>query len=129
MNEHEDGFVQSFVVKNKRDRTAMLLRSAKRRKDFLKSLAHYGDLDALYAKVILPKTAHTVEEWARLLRSKGAPANCRVISEDISRGGREYPLEDALREAIGSGMGNLLSCIPGKLCYFEDEEKQRLLER
>jgi hypothetical protein len=129
MNEHEEGFIRNFVKKDKRERTAMLWGSAKRRKDFLKSLSHYGDIDVAHANAILPETAHTAEEWLRLLRSKGAPTTCWIISEDASRDGRESVLKDALPETIGSGMGTILSCIPGKLAYFEDEEKQFLLQR
>jgi hypothetical protein len=64
-----------------------------------------------------------------LLKAKGAPAICWVISEDVSRDGLEYPLSEALQHAIGSGIGNVISCIPGQLCYFEDEDQQLLLER
>jgi hypothetical protein len=126
---HEEGFVQSFIVKNKRERVAMLLVSPKRREEFRKSLAHFRDLDPRYAHLVSSKTAHTVEEWLRLLRSKGAPERCWVISESHARDGREALLADALKEGWGAGMGTILSCIPGKLAYFEDEDGQRLLER
>jgi len=129
MNEHEEGFVRSFIEKSKQERTAMLLSTPKRRIKFLKSLAHFRDLDVRHAKVVPPTVAHTVDEWLRLLRSKGAPERCWVISEDLSRDGKEDDLEHALKETIGGGMGTALSCIPGRLGYFEDEEEQRLLER
>lgn len=129
MNEHEEGFVRSFIEKNKQERTAMLLASSKRRKDFLKSLAHFRGLDMRYAKSVSPKVAHTVDEWLRLLRSKGAPERCWVISEELSRDAKEDDLEHALKETIGGAMGTVLSCIPGRLGFFEDEEERRLLER
>jgi hypothetical protein len=31
-------------------------------------------------------------------------------------------LHQALQETIGQGYGTLISCIPGKLAYFEGEE-------
>lgn len=128
MNEHEAGFVRCFVIAKKRDRVAMLLSSPKRRKEFLKTLAHYGDLDVRHAMAVSPKVAHTPEEWLKFLTSKGAPDKCWVISEDVLRDGKECGLLEALRETIGAGMGTVLSCIPGKLGYFEDEDQQRLLE-
>jgi len=129
MNAHEDEFVRSFVAKNKRERVAMLLANPKRRKEYLKTLAHYGDLDVQHAKAISPKVAHTPDEWLKLLRSKGAPERCWVISEDGSKDAKEVELSEALRETIGAGMGTVLSCVPGKLGYFEDEDQRRLLER
>jgi hypothetical protein len=129
MNEHEEGFVRSFIEKNKQERTAMFLLQPKRRKEFLRSLAHFRGLDMRYAKVIPPHVAHTAEEWSRLLRSKGAPERCWVISEDLSRDGREVLLEEAFKETLGYGMGTVISCIPGRLGYFEDEDERRLLER
>ena len=129
MNAHEEGFVRSFVVANKRDRVAMMLANPKRRKEYLKTLAHYRDLDIQTTKAVSPKDAHTPGEWLKLLRSKGASDTCWVISEDASRDGKEVELSEALHETIGAGMGTVLSCIPGKLGYFEDEDQRRLLER
>jgi hypothetical protein len=38
-------------------------------------------------------------------------------------------LKTALRETIGSQMGTFLSCVPGRLAYFEDEEERCILQR
>jgi len=35
----------------------------------------------------------------------------------------------ALKEVVGRQMGTFLSCIPGKLAYFEDEDVRYILER
>jgi len=129
MNEHEEGFVRSFIEKNKQERIALMLSSVKRRKEFRPSLAHFNGLDSRYAKVIGPKVAHSADEWVRLLQAKGAPATCWVISEDVDRDGKEEMLSDALKQTSGGGMGVLLSCIPGKLAYFENEDGRWLLER
>jgi len=66
-----------------------------------------------------------------LLRSKGAGATVHVISEDSTIDGKQLDLEEAISRVTGGGMGTILSCIPGKLGYFEDEEvkSSRLLER
>ena len=32
-------------------------------------------------------------------------------------------LSEALAEVIGRGMGTFISCLPGKLAYFEGEER------
>jgi hypothetical protein len=38
-------------------------------------------------------------------------------------------LEIALKETVGRQMGTFISCIPGKLAYFEDEDGRYILER
>jgi hypothetical protein len=36
--------------------------------------------------------------------------------------GCEMDLETSLKETVGRQMGTFLSCVPGKLAYFEDED-------
>jgi hypothetical protein len=54
---------------------------------------------------------------------------CYVLSEDGALDGKELLLADALGQILGRGMGTFLSCIPGKLAYFEDEDGRWILER
>ena len=70
-----------------------------------------------------------MKEICQLLRSKGAGQKVWIMSELASLDGQELGLEEALSQVWGREIGSVLSCIPGKLAYFEDEEKQRLLER
>jgi hypothetical protein len=71
--------------------------------------------------------------WSALFCShnvrKGAPDTCYVISEDDDLDGKEMPLAEALKTIIGRGIGTFLSCVPGRLAYFEDEECRWILER
>jgi hypothetical protein len=92
-------------------------------------LAHFKWLDDRYAKEIPSTVAPTVAEIARLLRQKGSGETIHAISEDKSIDGCALPLEVALQHIWGRGIGTIISCIPGKLGYFEDEEESRLLER
>jgi hypothetical protein len=129
---HEEAFVRSFIEKNKQDRCISFLASAQHRRKFTIELAHFKGLDERFSKPISPKTAHTVhtvQELCQLLRSKGAGQTVWIISELASLDGHELGLEEALTQVRGREIGCILSCIPGKLAYFEDEEKQRLLER
>jgi hypothetical protein len=126
---HEEGFVMAFIEKNKQDRCISFLASAKHRRKFTVELAHFKGLDERFSQPISPKIAHTVSEICQLLRSKGAGQTVWVISELASLDGHEMGLEEALSQVRGREIGTVLSCIPGKLAYFEDEEKQRLLER
>jgi hypothetical protein len=121
----EDATVRAFIVPAKRDRYATLLGNATRRATFLDGLNHCHDFDTRYATA-LPSTA----DIPALLRSHGAGATCRVISDYREIDGQVMPIEDAVREAEGSGMGSLLCCVPGKLAYYVGESgEQRLLLR
>jgi hypothetical protein len=67
-------------------------------------------------------------EISRLLHSKGAPQTCYALSDTAELDGREI-LSEGLAFIVGRGMGTLLSCIPGELAYFEDEDQPCILER
>jgi hypothetical protein len=43
--------------------------------------------------------------------------------------GRELDLKMIIEKLIGSGTGTLLSCLPGKLAYFDGEDERLLLAR
>ena len=126
---HEEGFVRAFIEKSKQDRCLSFLSTQKHRPKFTVELSHFKWLDERFARPIPAKTAHTVKEIAALLRSKGAGPTVWIISEQSNIDAQELGLEDALGEIWGRGIGSILSCIPGRLGYFEDEEEHRLLER
>jgi hypothetical protein len=84
-------------------------------------------LDPRYIVPIAPREQH-VPEILRLLKTKGAPEICYALSEDDDLDGKEFVLADALKEIVGRGIGTFLSCIPGKLAYFEDEDCRWILE-
>jgi hypothetical protein len=85
-------------------------------------LAHFADLDPRFARPIAA-AEQTPEAIARLLTHEGAPAVCYCLSEDRTLDERELPLRDALHRVVGAGMGTFLSCVPGRLAYFESEER------
>jgi hypothetical protein len=66
---------------------------------------------------------------AELLATKGAGSRCWVISEKSELDSQELDLRKALDETIGSGMGTIISCVAGKLGYFEDEDVRYILQR
>jgi hypothetical protein len=127
---HEQEVVQAFILKNRRERCAFLLADPAGRQKFRDALAHFKWLDERFAHPIPPKTAHTAAELVALLRKKGAGRTVWVISEYKAIDGREMDLEAAMDEVWGRQCGTILSCIPGKLAYFKDEEmhSERILE-
>lgn len=127
---HEEEFVSRFVVPEKRRRYLSLLESPKGRKKLLDSLDHFSDLDSRYAHP-LPTNAQTVKAVEAILKQKGAPDKCHVLSSDPDLDNQEMGLSDAIVRTLGHGAGTVISCIPGKLGYFEGEEPNTryILER
>jgi hypothetical protein len=126
--EHERGIILSFIAPERQNRYLEILAKPKRRNDITASLAHFKHLDMRYAVQIRPPQRRA-SEILKLLKLKGAPETCYALSEDSELDGKEIQLADALTSIVGRGMGTFLSCIPGKLGYFEDEDQRWILER
>ena len=124
-SKHECELIRSFILPERQNRYLELLAKPKRRKDITETLAHFKHLDLRFAS----KPPHSITDILSTLKSKGAPGHCYVISEDDDLDAKEIALKDALAEVHGRGIGTFLSCIPGQLAYFEDEEERWILER
>jgi hypothetical protein len=124
----EIAFIDAFVTKNRRERLRCLVGSPRRRKQFLQELAHFKWLDQRNVRTLASR-AQKPEDIAKLLKQKGAPDVCFVVSEDSNLDRQQLPLLAALEQVVGYGMGTFISCIPGKLAYFEDEEQRCVLEK
>lgn len=128
----EEAFVRSFVLPGERRRLLSLLsHGTKRRREFLDRLNHWVSVDPRYAHLLKGKQslAPGVEQ---LLRTKGSPEEVYVVSDgDPEIDGQRMPLGEAIRRVIDTTFGGLISCIPGRLVYFQREagEKSYLLER
>ena len=121
---HEAEFIKRFVSPAKRGRYLSLIESPKGRKKFLNALDHFDDLDTRYARLI-PTSIQTIVHIEALLRQRGAPEHCHVISSNADIDDREMLLTEALNQIIGAGSGTVVSCVPGKLAYFEGEEQNQ----
>lgn len=119
-SEHEESLVKAFIVPRKRDRMLSLLANPKRRRTILDALYHFGDLDDRFV-VPVPPRHQTPGGIADALRRFGAPDSCWAISTDASLDAPEMLLDEALTAIVGNSEGNLISCVPGKLAFFEGE--------
>jgi hypothetical protein len=128
---HEASFVKAFILKDRQERAIFLLSHPHRRRDFTSELNHFKWLDPRFASPIPSTQAHTSVELVALLRKKGAESTVWVISSDKSIDGRELEIDEAMKGIWGGDCGTILSCIPGRLCFFRGEEmkSERLLER
>jgi hypothetical protein len=137
--DHAQGAIRAFVQRNKQERFLGFLANPKNRKKFTESLAHFHWFDPRFAPPIPWRRDPKLKLWEghvqgieniyRLLKSKGAGPSCWVISEDPEMDGRELDLRAALEHVNGRQIGTVLSCVPGKLAYFDGEDETLLLAR
>ena len=129
-SEHIPALVRAFITPERQDRYLGLLASPRGRAKLRARLAHLRDLDARFGRPI-PSADHTPAAISRLLRARGAPGMCVLLAEDAALDGRELPLDEALGAVVGRGMGTFISCLPGRLAYYEGEDPREryLLER
>ena len=125
---HEEALVRAFILPTRRERYSEFLKTPKNRKKFRAELAHFNALDPRYVVNILPRD-QTPASILKILAAKGAGSKCWVISDDSDLDWRELDLGETLEEIIGRSFGTFLSCVPGKLAYFENEDGRWILER
>lgn len=70
----------------------------------------------------IPTPNSDYQEMASLLKKQGATDECYVISWNEEIDGKKLPLNEALKKVVGYGMPSIVSCIEGKLAYFEAEQ-------
>jgi hypothetical protein len=129
MNEFESQLVSAFIAKNIRDRYRFLLCSSdpRKRSQCLDRLNHCDDFDPRFV-TWLPQDPRSVTrklKVADLLRQRGSPECVYVMTAGSAVDGTMISLSDALHEIELAGWGALISCIPGKLAYYYDEQGQR----
>ena len=121
MNEHERGFL-AFLAEPTRGRLETLLElGPKRRRDVRDLLHHSVRLDPRFAEHLAGADAFP-EPAEAMLRKRGAPYTCYVLAGNKDLDGREMPLGEALQAIIGMGDGAFVSCIPGRLGFYEYED-------
>src|ERR1017187_9362694 len=128
MNPHEQEFVESFVQRARRERVRLGLANPKKRRKFVEEFAHHGTyiLAPECLRSIKPSETNP-DSICAILRSLGAPDTCYLLSEDKKLDGAEMQLFTALKRVVGGGMGTVISCLPGRLGFFEGEVRERFI--
>ena len=109
----EAATIRAFIAANRRERWIAMLDSAKGRREQLDRLNHLRDLDERYVQW-LDSNADVVG----LLRAKGAPRECFVMSPVGEVDGRVMELEEAIEAIKNSMSGAIVSCVAGKLGLY-----------
>jgi hypothetical protein len=123
---HEEAFIRAFVLPDRQDRWTELLLNERRRSVFTHRLADPIDIDTRWA-VPIPPADQCSDRIFELLRSRGAPPQCHLISEYPSLDGTDSTLAAAVATIVGSGVGSVISCLPGTLAYYEGEFRTRFI--
>ena len=118
MNDHELGFLTFLAEPTKRRMETLLELGEKRRADVRDLLHHSVRLDTRFCQHLNGGEAFT--NWVEAaLQKRGAPSTCYVLAVDKGLDGREMPLRSALANVIGMGDAGFISCIPGRLGFYE----------
>jgi hypothetical protein len=115
----EIALVKAFVVPSKQARYAGFVGSPKRRRSFVRELYHFRDFDPAVV-VELPSAMQSgglLEE----LRRRGAGNTCYIMSAHAKVDGKTELLADAVSRVFAFLDGTIISCVPGRLAYFEGE--------
>jgi hypothetical protein len=123
MDAREEALVKSFVLSSKRDRYLNLLATARGRNRVRSYLDHFDDLDRRVCKLVAAPDQNPIA-LLKILRDLGAPSRCYVMSSG-ELDGHEMELSDALAGVVGYGFGTFISCVTGRLAYFESETAKR----
>jgi hypothetical protein len=130
-DEIEVSFLRAFIAPSKRDRYLEGFANPKKRSKLLDRLNHHlDDLDPRYV-FALPRGCHSSSDIEKLLVSRGAPSQCYVMSSLDRLDRRGMALRQALDQVVGYQMATLISCIPGRVGFYESEDMKGryLLER
>jgi hypothetical protein len=121
MNEHERGFLAFLGEPTKRRMETLLGMGEKRRHHVRALLPHAVRLDPRYSRHLDGEEALSGAVEA-MLRKRGAPSTCYVLAASSELDGREMVLGEALANVSRLGDGAFLSCIPGRLGFYEYED-------
>jgi hypothetical protein len=124
---HERELARAFFLPQRRERYLETLPKPRKRASLIEQLSHSKHPDYWYAVAIGANQQYPAEILT-LCKEKHAPGMRRAISEDSELDGKELPLSEALRSVVSYGMETFLSCLPGRLAYFEDERQRSILE-
>jgi len=125
---HEEALIKAFIPTHRQERFLEIIAKPKKRAKLLTQLYHFDDLNPKFM-VAIPPNQQNPSSLVKLLKAKGAGSVCYVMSTNSLLDGKEVELETALKETVGSQEGTLISCLPGRLGYFEDEDGRYILER
>ncbi len=113
----ETALITAFILPERRARYLSLLETRKGRNKLRRQLAHFSHWDRRFVRRI---DGGVSAIW-KALRDSGAPEKCHVLSEWDQIDAKEMDVGEVLSACVGYGLGTVLSCIPGRLAFYEAE--------
>ena len=118
--EHEQAVALFFEPTFRPRWRAAIAGNPKVRAKLVDKLNHFWHLDERFV-IAIPGQEQYPERIHELLRARGAPDRCYVIGDgDLE--GQEPLLLDALDHVVDGFTGTILSCVAGRLAYFQGED-------
>lgn len=123
LNPHEEAVIRQLFA---HDRRLEFLRgisgTAKSRARALWNLAHFYDWEPRCTVLEVPKSKRTVDGISDLLRERGAPSTCHLMSNYPYIDGHDMDLREAVKAALEAWPhSTIISCKPGKLAFYQGE--------
>lgn len=120
---HEQG-LSLFISREWRHRFRESLDQPQRRRKMLMQLYHFRHLDSRFREPVARRHQRS-SHLLPILRRRGAPAECYLLSTDETLDGSMVTLSSALLRVVDadSFSATFISCIPGRLAYFHEEEE------
>lgn len=118
----EEATIDAFIERSQQRRIRSLIGTKKGRLKFIGMLAHVLKLNER-TSTFIPANQQDTESIIKLLRDKGAPEECYVISEDSELDGTSQQLVHVINQVMGCGTAAIISCIPGVLGFYQGDDK------
>jgi hypothetical protein len=110
--------IAEFMKPGKRERYREMISNPRHRHKFTSILAHFAGFDPKY-RLPIPSNKLFKDNIARELRKRHCPNIVYAISEYTALDDRDLPLDEALGEIVGRGIGTVLSCLRLGICWFK----------
>ena len=114
----EQATIRAFVVRPRQGLYLALLSDDKGRGRLTERLLSGRDLDP-EALLPIPDGERKPQQVAERLQKLGAGDRCHVISANAAIDGRGADLGETLKQVVGKGKPTMVSCVTGRLGYFE----------
>lgn len=122
--ETEELIVRSFFDKRVQERVLYELFKPEKRNLALHRLCHsYKKMLKVKYITEIPPPNSDPEDIFELLKRNRAEKICYSLSYNKDIDGKELPLQEALKHAVGFGFPSIILCRPGELVYFEAEQE------
>jgi hypothetical protein len=118
--EVERRLVDTFIEKSYRERLRGMIGKPRLRPKLTRELLDVARFDARFV-VPIPPHMQTDAAILELLRQRGAPPECHMVSEKGAWDASRVSLPEALGLVIGRGFRTLVACRPESLVYYEGE--------